>query len=454
MISVLFTDHYHTLLAIAVILVVSLSLLKVISYLKKQDAQKLKNQAKSSVAPPKHFNNREVSHYDQRFFATIRNEWIKKQQSLLLNELERILWRGLPKKGIERAIEQKMKLIEIEQLVSQESVKMAEQHDSLNILLKEWISIEKEWCLLGPTRNWSEDKKRCKRGESYAQYNMEIVRGGLSGILKGLLEIEIIKKEQKNFFLEWNSLEGSWKKLQHTLDDLKNKENLDEEKPMTKDAQNLQECIMEFRAYEKEAEKILQSNLESLELKYLKLSDKISEISMIIEQMQDDLDKEDLERKKIGSRQVYPADEPPALKERKIEIEIDLHGFKAADGLSSFVRSYNSNIKRYGSNFNLTVIHGYHSDAIRDKLRNFLINFKDQLSFVEGEEYDGNPGITIIFPKESKEIIISNTSDDLQIKQPFNASKNQTASKSNSESSVWPEEAAIKLLKLKQTLKF
>jgi Smr domain-containing protein len=83
--------------------------------------------------------------------------------------------------------------------------------------------------------------------------------------------------------------------------------------------------------------------------------------------------------------------------------EIDLHGYTITEALSAFVAFYNARVAR-GNTSHFSVIHGYGSTGnggqIRKRLRKYLSRFPDRVEFVPGGQYSGNPGITIVAPKE------------------------------------------------------
>jgi Smr domain len=83
--------------------------------------------------------------------------------------------------------------------------------------------------------------------------------------------------------------------------------------------------------------------------------------------------------------------------------EIDLHGYTITEALSAFVVFYNARIAR-GNKSHFNVIHGYGSRGkggqIRGRLRKLLARFPDCVEFVPGEQYSGNPGVTMVAPKK------------------------------------------------------
>jgi len=83
--------------------------------------------------------------------------------------------------------------------------------------------------------------------------------------------------------------------------------------------------------------------------------------------------------------------------------EIDLHGYSITEALSAFVVFYNVRVTK-GNKSHFHAIHGYGSGGnggkIRSRLRKLLARFPDCVEFVPGEQYSGNPGITMIAPKK------------------------------------------------------
>ena len=84
--------------------------------------------------------------------------------------------------------------------------------------------------------------------------------------------------------------------------------------------------------------------------------------------------------------------------------EIDLHGHTWLEAQEEFIEFYNGTLDRVGNatSVQLGVIHGYGSTGeggvIRERLRGFLQRFGDRLEFLKGEDFDGNPGLTIVIP--------------------------------------------------------
>jgi hypothetical protein len=82
--------------------------------------------------------------------------------------------------------------------------------------------------------------------------------------------------------------------------------------------------------------------------------------------------------------------------------ELDLHDHTVDEALRVLVEFYNRHV-RSGSREPLRIIHGYGSTdkggKIRTKLRGFLEAGAGSLSWKTGEDAEGNPGVTIIYPR-------------------------------------------------------
>lgn len=82
--------------------------------------------------------------------------------------------------------------------------------------------------------------------------------------------------------------------------------------------------------------------------------------------------------------------------------EIDLHGLKVSEALSAFVEVHNS-IVASGKREGVKVIHGYGSSGaggeIRVAIRTLLRNNPACADWVRGEDAEGNPGYTIVYPR-------------------------------------------------------
>ena len=86
--------------------------------------------------------------------------------------------------------------------------------------------------------------------------------------------------------------------------------------------------------------------------------------------------------------------------------EVDLHGHPVDEALRIFIDVYNRHV-RSRSKESLRVIHGYGSATegldggrIRRKIRTFLEGAADSLDWKPGEDLEGNPGVTIVFPRK------------------------------------------------------
>lgn len=83
--------------------------------------------------------------------------------------------------------------------------------------------------------------------------------------------------------------------------------------------------------------------------------------------------------------------------------ELDLHDHTVDEALRAFVDFYNGHV-RSGREESLRVIHGYGSSGeggkIRKKIRAFLEGAAASLDWRPGEDLEGNPGLTIVFPRK------------------------------------------------------
>lgn len=82
--------------------------------------------------------------------------------------------------------------------------------------------------------------------------------------------------------------------------------------------------------------------------------------------------------------------------------EVDLHDLTTDEALRVFVEFYNKRT-RGASRDPFRVIHGYGSSGeggkIRRKLRAFLESAAECLDWRSGEDFEGNSGVTIVFPR-------------------------------------------------------
>jgi len=78
---------------------------------------------------------------------------------------------------------------------------------------------------------------------------------------------------------------------------------------------------------------------------------------------------------------------------------LDLHGFTWGDAREELVRAYNEAVERQEP-LPLEVIHGYGASGkgsvLRSAVRTFLT--LNGVHFTPGEDYDGNPGHTLVTP--------------------------------------------------------
>src|SRR5437016_3458865 len=83
--------------------------------------------------------------------------------------------------------------------------------------------------------------------------------------------------------------------------------------------------------------------------------------------------------------------------------ELDLHGLTVDEALKVFVEFYNRHV-RSSPREPLRIVHGYGSTEkggkIRVKLRAFLEVGAGSLEWKTGEELEGNPGVTIVYPRK------------------------------------------------------
>jgi len=83
--------------------------------------------------------------------------------------------------------------------------------------------------------------------------------------------------------------------------------------------------------------------------------------------------------------------------------ELDLHDHTWDEAFRVFVDFYNQHM-RTGSRAPLRVIHGYGATGaggtIRRKIRAFLGEAAASLDWKPGEDLEGNPGVTIVYPRK------------------------------------------------------
>jgi len=87
-----------------------------------------------------------------------------------------------------------------------------------------------------------------------------------------------------------------------------------------------------------------------------------------------------------------------------LSLSIDLHNYTVPEAIREFVRFYNACVSS-GYHGRMEVIHGYGSSgvggAIRQELRKYLAAHADKFgTFLAGDSV-GNPGVTILYPRES-----------------------------------------------------
>lgn len=92
-------------------------------------------------------------------------------------------------------------------------------------------------------------------------------------------------------------------------------------------------------------------------------------------------------------------------------VELDLHGHTVDEALKVFRVFYN---KHAGAGARLRIIHGYgavsESAKILKKLREFLATASSSLDWKRGEDVEGNPGVTIVYPRKK----LPSAENDLQ----------------------------------------
>lgn len=83
-------------------------------------------------------------------------------------------------------------------------------------------------------------------------------------------------------------------------------------------------------------------------------------------------------------------------------LRIDLHTCTLTEALETFQRAYQEQAHRRKPR-PLEVVHGYGSGGqggvIRSRLRAYLRSQENRLVFRPGEQVDGNPGYTLVYPK-------------------------------------------------------
>jgi len=83
--------------------------------------------------------------------------------------------------------------------------------------------------------------------------------------------------------------------------------------------------------------------------------------------------------------------------------ELDLHGLTIDEAIRVFVERYNRHVQR--NREPLRIIHGWGSSGeggkIRRKIREFLTEATDNLDWKPGEDFEGNLGVTIVYPHKA-----------------------------------------------------
>jgi hypothetical protein len=83
--------------------------------------------------------------------------------------------------------------------------------------------------------------------------------------------------------------------------------------------------------------------------------------------------------------------------------ELDLHGLAVEEAMKTFVECYNRHV-RSRSREPLRIIHGWGSSGeggrIRRKIRDLLGSATDSLDWKPGEDVEGNPGVTVVYPRQ------------------------------------------------------
>ena len=84
--------------------------------------------------------------------------------------------------------------------------------------------------------------------------------------------------------------------------------------------------------------------------------------------------------------------------------QIDLHGLTKIEAIESFIKFYNTRVKK-GNLTPFEVIHGYGSSGVggvlRTRIRGFLSSFSEELEFDSGKDpFLNNPGSTRVIPKK------------------------------------------------------
>ena len=82
--------------------------------------------------------------------------------------------------------------------------------------------------------------------------------------------------------------------------------------------------------------------------------------------------------------------------------ELDLHGLTVDEAIKTFVDHFNRHVR--SSSEPLRIIHGWGSSGeggrIRREFRQFLAEATDSLDWQPGEDFEGNLGVTIVYPRK------------------------------------------------------
>ncbi len=82
--------------------------------------------------------------------------------------------------------------------------------------------------------------------------------------------------------------------------------------------------------------------------------------------------------------------------------ELDLHGLTVDEAIKTFIDHFNRHVR--SSREPLRIIHGWGSSGeggkIRREFRQFLAEATDSLDWQPGEDFEGNLGVTIVYPRK------------------------------------------------------
>ena len=93
---------------------------------------------------------------------------------------------------------------------------------------------------------------------------------------------------------------------------------------------------------------------------------------------------------------------------------VDLHGLSVPKALEKFIQFYNQCIKECYKD-RIEVVHGYGSSGIGGDIKKELLLYLNKnsrllVSFLEGDKI-GNPGVTIVYPKDRLPIYNTNKTE-------------------------------------------